>query len=66
MDEIFADIINLLLFFFAINTNKRKKALLLHYAVDEVFEIHSALDGTSSENNYAGSKTALVNHFKPN
>ena len=48
-----------------IESNKRKKALLLHYAGDEVFEIHATLDNTGNENDYAASKTALENYFKP-
>ena len=42
-----------------------KKTLLLHYAGDNVFEIHSTLADTGNENDYAGSKTALENYFKP-
>ena len=48
-----------------IESKKRKKALLLHYAGDEVFEIHATLDNTGNENDYAASKTALENYFKP-
>ena len=46
-----------------IDINKRKKALLLHFAGDEVFEIHQTLPDTGNENNYAASKTALENYF---
>lgn len=48
-----------------VDSNKRKKALLLHYAGDEVFEIHQTLPDTGNENDYAASKTALNGYFKP-
>lgn len=48
-----------------VDSNKRKKALLLHYAGDEVFEIHETLPNTGTDTDYAASKTALNTYFKP-
>ena len=44
---------------------KGKKALLLHYAGDEVFEIYGTLDNTGDENGFGETKQALTNYFKP-
>lgn len=53
--------------FVAMNTDnrKRKKALLLHYAGDEVFEIYGTLPNTGDENGYEETKKALTDYFKP-
>ena len=48
-----------------IDSRKRKKALLLHYAGDEVFEIYGTLDNTGDENGFDETKQALTNYFKP-
>ena len=44
---------------------KEKKALLLHYAGDEVFKIYGTLDNTGDENGFDETKQALTNYFKP-
>ncbi len=49
----------------AIDNKKRKKALLLHYAGDEVFEIHDTLADTGDDGEYDKTKAALENYFKP-
>ena len=48
-----------------IDSQKMKKALLLHYAGDEVFEIYGTLDNTGDENGFDETKQALTNYFKP-
>ncbi|KAK3105898.1 hypothetical protein FSP39_008092 [Pinctada imbricata] len=48
-----------------ISSKKRKKALLLHYAGEDVFDIHQTLPDTSAEDGYDQSKTALTNYFQP-
>ncbi|MES9884606.1 MAG: hypothetical protein ABW185_27490, partial [Sedimenticola sp.] len=49
----------------AIDNKKRKKALLLHYAGDEVFEIHDTLPDTGDDGDYDKTKSALEKYFKP-
>ena len=49
----------------AIDAKKRKKALLLHYAGDEVFEIYETLNMGDNDSNYDTTKTALGNYFNP-
>ncbi|MCG8094404.1 MAG: DDE-type integrase/transposase/recombinase [Candidatus Thiodiazotropha endolucinida] len=48
-----------------IDSRKRRKALLLHYSGDEVFDIYQTLDNTGDENGYEETKTALTDYFKP-
>lgn len=48
-----------------IDSRKRRKALLLHYSRDEVFDIYQTLKNTGDENGYDETKTALTNYFKP-
>ena len=48
-----------------IDSCKRKKALLLHIAGDEVFEIYDMLDNTGDKNGFDETKQALTNYFKP-
>ena len=48
-----------------ISSKKRKKALLLHYAGTEVFEIHETLENTGDESAYDETKKALETYFKP-
>jgi hypothetical protein len=48
-----------------IDKNKRKKALLLHYAGDEVFEIYKTFPTLSNaDNNYADTKKELSDYFQ--
>ena len=47
-----------------IDSHKRTKALLLHYAGDEVFEINGTLDNTGDEMARC-KKQNLTNYFKP-
>ena len=44
---------------------KGKKALPLHYAGDEVFEIYGTIDNTGDEKGFDETKQALTNYFKP-
>ena len=44
---------------------QEKKALLLHIAGDEVFEIYGMLDNTGDKNGFDETKQALTNYFKP-
>jgi hypothetical protein len=49
-----------------IDKNKRKKALLLHYAGNEVFEICKTFPTLSNaDNNYADTKKELSDYFQP-
>ena len=48
-----------------IESAKRKKALLLHFAGDDVFNIHQTLDNTGEEKDYELSKAALTTYFSP-
>jgi len=50
-----------------IDAKKRRKALLLHYAGDEVYDIYETLPGDleSSDSNYDETKAALKLHFSP-
>ena len=48
-----------------IDKNKRKKALLLHYSGDEVFEIYETLNLGEKDDNFDDTKTALKNYFQP-
>ncbi|XP_053391490.1 uncharacterized protein LOC128554261 [Mercenaria mercenaria] len=48
-----------------IDTNKRKKALLLHYAGDDVYDIYETLTLSASEDNYTDTKTKLKAYFEP-
>ena len=49
----------------SINTRKRKKALLLHYAGDEVYDIYDTLNLNENSENYEATKTGLASYFKP-
>ena len=49
-----------------VETKKRRKALLLHYAGDEVYEIYETLDLNNSDSNYDETKAALKQHFSAN
>ncbi|XP_066941051.1 uncharacterized protein [Macrobrachium rosenbergii] len=48
-----------------IDSRKRKKALLLHYAGDEVFEIYETLGLIGDDANYDKVKQGLANCFQP-
>ena len=48
-----------------INSRKRKKALLLHYAGEEVYEIYGTLHNTRDENGFDETKQDLTSYFKP-
>ena len=48
-----------------VESRKRKKALLLHYAGDEVFEIYETLGLSDDETNYEAVKQGLTNYFQP-
>ena len=48
-----------------IDSKKRKKALLLHYSGDEVFEIYETLNLGADDQNYDDTKTGLNNYFNP-
>ena len=48
-----------------IESKKRRKALLLHYAGDEVFEIYETLNLGDSDSNYDEVKKGLADHFQP-
>ena len=48
-----------------IDSKKRRKALLLHYSGDEVFDIYQTLQNAGDESGYDETKTALTNSFKP-
>lgn len=49
----------------SIESKKRRKALLIHYAGDDVFDIYQTLENTGDESGYDETKTALTNYFKP-
>ena len=44
---------------------KRKKALFLHYAGDEVFDIYDTLGLSGDKANYDEVKQGLTNYFQP-
>ena len=48
-----------------ITSKKRKKALLLHYAGDDVFNIYDTFDLSGDEENYDDTKTELKTIFNP-
>ncbi|XP_060604313.1 uncharacterized protein K02A2.6-like [Ruditapes philippinarum] len=48
-----------------INTRKRKKALLLHYAGDDVYDIYDTLNLREDNENYEETKIGLTAYFKP-
>ena len=48
-----------------ITANKRKKALLLHYSGDDVYDIYETLDLNATDDNYDAVKTKLTEHFSP-
>ena len=48
-----------------IESRKRRKALLLHYSGDDVFDIYQTLSDTGDENGYEETKAALTRYFKP-
>ena len=48
-----------------IDSKKRRKALLLHYSGDEVFDIYQTFQNTGDESGYNETKTALTKYFKP-
>ena len=48
-----------------ITANKRKKALLLHYSGDDVYDIYEKLDLNATDDNYDAVKTKLTEHFSP-
>ena len=48
-----------------IDSKKRKKALLLHYSGDDVFEIYETLNLDADDQNYDDTKTGLDNYFNP-
>ena len=48
-----------------IESRKRRKALLLHYSGDDVFDIYQTLSDTGDENGYEETKAALTKYFKP-
>ena len=49
----------------SIYAKKRKKALLLHYAGNEVFKIYETLNLAADESNYDTTKKALEDYFNP-
>ncbi|XP_052806647.1 uncharacterized protein K02A2.6-like [Mya arenaria] len=49
----------------SIDSKKRRKALLLHYAGDEVFEIYETLNLGDSDSNYDDVKQGLTGYFQP-
>ena len=53
--------------FVGMNTEsrKRRKALLLHYLGDDVFDIYQTLSDTRDEKGYEETKAALTKYFKP-
>ena len=48
-----------------IEAKKRRKALLLHYAGDQVYEIYETLNLGDDESNYDAVKSGLTAYFKP-
>ena len=49
----------------SIESKKRKKALLLHYAGDDVFDIYETLNLANNDSNYEETKQGLENYFSP-
>ena len=49
----------------AIDSKKRKKALLLHYAGDDVFDIYETLNLDGNDSNYDETKKGLGDYFNP-
>ena len=50
---------------YTFDSKKRKKALLLHYSVYEVFEIYTTLNLGADDQNYDDTKTGPNNYFNP-
>lgn len=48
-----------------ITDNKRKRALLLHYAGEEFYDIFDTFADTGNDENYDQAKDALINYFEP-
>ena len=48
-----------------IDSKKRKKALLLHYSGDDVYEIYETLNLGADDQNYDDTKIGLTNYFNP-
>ena len=48
-----------------ITSKKRKKALLLHYSGDDVYEIYDTLNLGADEENYDDTKDQLETYFNP-
>ena len=48
-----------------ITKNDRKRAMLLHYAGEEVCNIYDTLQDTGTSNDYNIAKQMLENHFNP-
>ncbi|XP_062614532.1 uncharacterized protein K02A2.6-like [Saccostrea cucullata] len=48
-----------------ITRNDRKRAILLHYGGDEVYNIFDTLADTGGPNDYDAAKTKLTEHFNP-
>ena len=48
-----------------IENRKRKKALLLHYSGDEVYDIYETLNLGADDSNYDDTKTVLTAYFEP-
>ncbi|XP_062610190.1 uncharacterized protein K02A2.6-like [Saccostrea cucullata] len=48
-----------------ITRNDRKRAMLLHYGGDEVYNIFDTLADTGGPNDYDAAKTKLTEHFNP-
>ena len=48
-----------------IDSKKRKKALLLHYAGPDVFTIYETLGLDTADDNYLETKTGLKDYFDP-
>ena len=49
-----------------IDSKKRKKALLLHYSGDDVYEIYETLNLGADDQNYDDTRIGLTNYFNPN
>ena len=48
-----------------VENRKRKKALLLHYSGDEVYDFYETLNLSADDSNYDDTKTALTGYFEP-
>ncbi|XP_061176120.1 uncharacterized protein K02A2.6-like [Saccostrea echinata] len=48
-----------------VTRNDRKRAMLLHYGGDEVYNIFDTLADTGGPNDYDAAKTKLTEHFNP-